>query len=79
MNPIEFPQQNSEYIDDRCNKLPTFKTINKQFGADEITSCWELDNEDIIHMLKQIKEGIRPVVYVSVIGGQPPIRLFCDN
>lgn len=76
MQPIPFPEQNSVHVAEGCVDLPTYRDKNEQFGTDEVISLWELSNEDIVEMLKQIKAGVRPSIYLSVIGGQPPVSLF---
>ncbi len=42
----------------------------------EVISCWELSDEEIVLMLKQIQAGQRPAIFLSVIGGQPPVALW---
>lgn len=56
--------------------LPALQQINEQFQAPEVTSCWELSDEELILILNQIKAGQRPAVFLSVIGGQPPVALW---
>lgn len=76
MNPVDFLERNTVFVAEDCENLPACKQYNEQFNADEITSCWELSDEDCVELLKQIKRGIRPAIYLSVIGGQPPVSLF---
>lgn len=76
MKPIEFPEQNCMHVANNCMDLPTCRQHNEQFKTEEVTSLWELSDEDCVEVLKQIKRGIRPAIYLSVIGGQPPVSLI---
>lgn len=76
MNPVSFPEQNCTYIADKCLPLPACKKLNKEFHTMEVISCHEFTDEEIIMMLKQIKSGHRPAIFLSVIGGQPPVALW---
>lgn len=78
MKPIEFKEHNCVHKADGCIDLPTRIIKNKQFGVDEITSCWELEDADVIKIIESLSKGERPVIYLSVIGGQPPISLFTE-
>lgn len=76
MNPVNFPEQNCTYIADGCLDLPALQCVSEQFLAPEIISCWELSDEEIVLMLKQIEAGQRPAIFLSVIGGQPPVDMW---
>lgn len=76
MKPVSFPEQNCTYKEDGRFDLPALRCMNDQFKAPEIISCWQLSDEDIISILKQIKAGQRPAVFLSVIGGQPSVALW---
>lgn len=76
MNPVDFPERNAVFVAGGCDNLPACKLHNEQFSADEIISCWELSDKDCVEILKQIKVGKRPAVYLSVIDGQPPVSLW---
>ena len=76
MSPVDFPERNAVFVAGGCDNLPACKQYNEQFGTDEIISCWELSDKDCADILKQIKAGNRPAVYLSVIGGQPPVSLW---
>lgn len=76
MEPIKFPEQNCTFTADNCNDLPVAKVHNGEFNADEVISLWALSNDDLVTILKQIKAGIRPAIHLSVIGGQPPVKLW---
>lgn len=76
MNPVNFPKSNTVFIAEGCDSLPACRRHNDQFNVDEVISCWELSNEDCVKILKQIKAEKRPVIYLSVIGGQPPVSIW---
>ena len=76
MNPVDFPERNAVFVAGGCDNLPACRRHNEQFNTDEVISCWELSDEDCVEMLKQIKAGQRPAVYLAVIGGQPPVSLW---
>lgn len=76
MIPVNFPEQNCAYKADGCLDLPARQCVSEQFKAPEIISCWELSDEEIVMMLNQIKSGQRPAIYLSVIGGQPPVAMW---
>lgn len=76
MRPVSFPEQNCTYIADKCLPLPTCKQFNEEFQTLEVISCHEFTDEEIVMMLKQIKAGQRPAIFLSVIGGQPPVALW---
>ena len=73
---VDFPERNCTYTVDKCLPLPACQQMNEEFNAIEVISCHELTDEEIVLMLKQIKEGQRPAIYLSVIGGQPPVALW---
>lgn len=76
MQPVSFPEKNCTYTADGCLDLPALQCVSEQFQAPEIISCWELSDEEIVMILKQIKAGQRPAICLSVIGGQPPVALW---
>jgi len=76
MQPVDFPERNCIYTADGCLDLPARQCISEQFKAPEVISCWELSDEEIVLMLKQIQAGQRPAIFLSVIGGQPPVALW---
>lgn len=76
MQPVIFPEQNCTYTADKCLPLPACKKLNEEFHAMEVISCHELTDEEIVMMLNQIKAGQRPAIFLSVIGGQPPVALW---
>lgn len=76
MQPVSFPEQNCTYIADKCLPLPAWKQFNEEFQTLEVISCHEFTDEEIVMMLKQIKAGQRPAIFLSVIGGQPPVALW---
>lgn len=76
MRPVEFPEQNCTYTAEGCMPLPAFQQISEQFQAPEVTSCWELSDEELILILNQIRAGQRPAIFLSCIGGQPPVALW---
>lgn len=76
MQPVNFPERNCTYKADKCLPLPAFRQMNEEFQTIEVISCHELTDEEIVLMLKQIKAGQRPVIYLSVIGGQPPVEMW---
>lgn len=76
MRPVEFPEQNCTYTADGYMPLPALQQISEQFQAPEVVSCWELSDEELILILNQIKAGQRPAVFLSCIGGQPPVALW---
>ena len=76
MKPVEFPEQNCTYTADKCLPLPACRQMNVEFQAIEVISCHELTDEEIVLMLKQIKAGQRPAIFLSVVGGQPPVALW---
>lgn len=75
MFPIKFNGQNGIHRASGCIDLPTRIEYNETFQANQISSCWELDDEDIMSVLKAIEAGRRPCIMLSVIGGQPPVWL----
>ena len=76
MNPVNFSEQNSIFVADGCGDLPACKQYNEQFQTDEVVSCWEFSDDEIIQILKEVKDGKRPQIFLSVVGGQPPVSLF---
>ena len=76
MQPVEFLEQNCIYTADKCLPLPACRQMNVEFQAIEVISCHELTDEEIVLMLKQIKAGQRPAIFLSVVGGQPPVALW---
>lgn len=69
MNPVSSPEQNCVYTADKCLPLPARQQANEEFQTVEVISCHEFTDEDIVMMLKQIKAGQRPAIFLSVIGG----------
>lgn len=76
MNPVKFPEQNSIFRYPDCSDLPALHIRNEHFDTDEVISCWEFSNEELIQILKDIQKGKRPQIFLSVIGGQPPVALY---
>ena len=76
MNPVMFPEANCVYVADKCLPLPVLRVHSAKFDATECISLLEFTDEEIVTMLKQIKNGVRPAIYLSVIGGQPPVALW---
>lgn len=76
MNPVSFPEQNCIYRRRDCMDLPACVIHNDRFETDEVVSCWELSDEEIVMMLKHINAGKRPKIFLSVIGRQPPVALW---
>lgn len=76
MRPVEFPEQNCVYTAEGCMPLPAVQQMNEQFQVLEVISCWELSDEELVMILKQIKAGQRPAIFLSVVGGQPPVSLW---
>lgn len=79
MKPVEFPEQNTVFVASGCEDLPGCKLKNEKFGTSEVISCWELEKEDIKLILKQITDGETPKIYLSCLGGQPPVWLHCGS
>ena len=76
MIPVDFPERNCIYTADKCLDLPACQKMNEEFQTIEIISCYEMTDDEIVLMLKQIKAGKRPVIYLSVLGGQPPVAMW---
>lgn len=76
MNPVNFSEQNSIFVADGCGDLPACKQYNEQFQTDEVVSCWEFSDDEIMQILKEVKSGKRPNIFLSVVGGQPRVSLF---
>ena len=76
MQPVEFQEANCTYTAARCLPSPACHPINKEFNTIEFISLHEMTDEEIVLMLKQIKAGQRPAIYLSVIGGQPPVSMW---
>ena len=76
MKSVSFKEQNSLFVAEECDNLPACKQYNEQFNTDEVISCWELSDEELVQILKDVKAGKRPQIYLSVIGGQPPVSLY---
>lgn len=81
MFPVTFPEENSVFRKDGCMDLPALQEYNHKFDTMEVTSCWEFTDDELAQILKEVKAGKRPQIFLSVIGGQPPVALFmrCDN
>lgn len=79
MYPVRFPEQNSVFVADGCDDLPACKQYNEQFQTDEVISCWEFSDDELVQILKEIQSGKRPRIFLSVIGGQPPVSLFMGS
>lgn len=76
MKPIEFSEQNAVFTAKGCDNLPACKLYNEQFQTDEVISCWEFSDDEIVQILKEVKSGKRPNIFLSVVGGQPRVSLF---
>ena len=76
MNPVRFPEQNSVFRHPGCSDLPALHVHNEKFDTDEVVSCWELTDEELVQILKDVQDGKRPQIFLSVIGGQPPATLY---
>ena len=76
MNPVVFPEVNCTYTAEKCFPLPACRQINEEFGTIEVISCHEFTDDEVVKILKQIKEGQRPAIFLSVIGGQPPVAMW---
>ena len=76
MQPRSFPEQKCTYTADKCLSLPACRQMNEEFHTIEVISCHEFSDEEIVMMLKQIKSGQRPAIFLSVIGEQPPVALW---
>lgn len=76
MQPVEFSEQNCIYTADKCLPLPACRQMNEEFQTIEVISCHELTDEEIVLLLNQIKAGQRPAIFLSVVGGQPPVALW---
>ena len=76
MIPVDFPERNCTYTADKCLPLPACQQLNEEFQTIEVISCHELTDEEIVLILNQIKTGQRPAIYLSVIGGQPPVAMW---
>lgn len=79
MEPVNFEQVNRRYVKDGCDDLPVYECYNDQYNTKECISCFELTDEEIEIVKRQIEEGKRPAVYLSVLGGQPPVGLWIRN
>lgn len=79
MFPIKFNGQNSIHKAPGCIALPTRTEYNETFQTNQISSCWEMDDEDIENMLKVIESGKRPCIMLSVIGEQHPVWLGVEE
>lgn len=76
MQPVDFSEGNCTYVADGCLPLPARQQMNEEFNTIEVISCHEFTDEEIVLMLKQIEAGQRPAIFLSVIGGQPPVALW---
>lgn len=76
MNPVKFPEQNSVFRYPDCSDLPALHIHNEHFNAEEVISCWEFSDEELVQILRDIKDGNRPHIFLSVIGGQQPVSLY---
>lgn len=76
MIPVDFPERNCIYKADKCLDLPACQKMNEEFQTIEVISCYEMTDDEIVFMLKQIKAGQRPAIYLSVLGGQPPVAMW---
>ena len=76
MHAVDFPESNCTYTADKCLPLPACRQQNEEFQTIEVISCHEFTNDEIVKMLKQIKEGQKPTIFLSVIGGQPPVAMW---
>lgn len=76
MTPVDFPERNCIYTAEKCLPLLACQQMNEEFQTIEVISCHELTDEEIILMLKQIKAGQRPAIFLSVVGGQPSVALW---
>lgn len=73
---VDFPGSNCTYMADKCLPLPACRQPNKEFQTIEVISCHEFTDEEIMLMLEQIKAGQRPAIFLSIIGGQPPVAMW---
>lgn len=76
MKSVSFKEQNSLFVAEGCDNLPACKQYNEQFQTDEVISCWEFTDDELVQILKDVKAGKHPRIFLSVIGGQPPVSLF---
>lgn len=79
MYPIAFPEQNTIFVAKGCYDLPACIQHNDQFQCKEVVSCWKLSEDDCMNILKQIEAGKKPIICLSVIGGQPPVSLWVSD
>lgn len=76
MHPVNFTEQNCIHRAAGCMDLPTRREVSDEFGVEQVTSCWELSDSDLLEVAKQIQEGKRPAIMLSVIGDQPPVSMY---
>jgi len=76
MKAVDFPESNCTYTADKCLPLPACRQPNEEFQTIEVISCHELTEKEIKLMLEQIKAGKKPAIFLSIIGGQPPIAMW---
>lgn len=74
-----FEQINCVAVGEKCIDLPIAKVYNEEFNTDECVSCFEFEDDELVSILKSIKDGKRPRIYLSIIGGQPPISIGLEN
>lgn len=79
MHPVKFIEQNCTYKRDDCMDLPAKREYNEKFDCEEVTSCWEFSDDDIEELKRMIDAGIKPIVCLSVLGGQPPVCLYIGS
>lgn len=76
MKAVDFPESNCTYTADKCLPLPACRQQNEESQTIEVISCHEFTDEEIMLMLEQIKAGKKPAIFLSIIGGQPPIAMW---
>lgn len=79
MKPVDFQERNTVFVANGCENLPACKLENEKFGTSEVISCWEFDEEDVKLLTEQLAKGETPRIYLSVLGGQPPVWLHCGS
>lgn len=64
MSPVSFEEQNSVFVAEGCGNLPACKQYNEQFRTDEVISCWEFTDDELVQIFERCKGRKTPTNFL---------------